>query len=367
MKLKYFFSTNNILFSFISFISFIDWGIFVANSLRPSNYTHSSKTRKQFSNYKQLSKTTNSRNKEHYFSDTLAIIHYSFPASVSQVLLHYSLWNPVFPNMVIFGKWNHSRINEMTDLKLPVFQSSDDVDGFISQRTILRALIKFHSLIFKGYLYMQDDILVSPRNIVQLDKNRIWISDGLFRSNLTDWDRKKYEPWPWFNDPKYGIKKMQKILEEDVDILNTMIECDNDIQGHVWYYGSSDFFYFPSWMLFSFITTMEIFSSHNLFFEIAIPTWMVCFSGGRNQITLLSLCTSWSDKKRNDVSLFGYECPTDVTMIHPVKYSQQNAKIFAMEFLQNNSFSINTPSPGFKYQYNDNTSFVVGSLVSNIW
>ena len=67
------------------------------------------------------------------------------------------------------------------------------------------------------------------------------------------------------------------------------------------------------------------------------------------------------------MSLFGYECPTDVTMIHPVKYSQQNAKIFAMEFLQNNSFSINTPSPGFKYQYNDNTSFVVGSLVSNIW
>lgn len=251
-----------------------------------------------------------------------------------QVLFHYNLWEPIFPNMVIFGTWNHSSIELLSSHGLPVFQSPDDVHGYISQRTFLRAMTRFHSNLFAGYLYIQDDLLVSAKILTTLDKNKLWLSEGLTKYEVKDWDSRQ-QSWVWFNSKEYGIDQMQKILDSDIEIQNVMSKCEGSV--HTWYYCSADFFYLPSKMLPSFMSVMEVFSFYNLFFEIAIPTWMVCFSGGRQQLISLPLCTSWDPRYRYDITKFGPYCAAGTAIIHPVKYSQPAGMDFAVDFLKKNS------------------------------
>lgn len=269
-----------------------------------------------------------------HFSDVLVVVHYNYPAHMKQILFHFKLWEKVFPNMVLFGPWDESDIKTLSENSLPVFKSPDDVHGYVSQRTFLHALRLHNSSKYGGYLYIQDDLLVSTKNLVSLDKNKLWLSEGLTKYEVADWNSRKHD-WMWFNSPQHGIDQMQKILDSDVNIYNAMSKCEGN--AHTWFYCSADFFYLPSKMLPSFMAIIEVFSFYNLFFEIAIPTWMTCFSGGRHEMVSLSLCTSWDPRYRNDIRKFGPYCPPGTTIVHPVKYSQPAGMEFAKDFLEKNA------------------------------
>jgi hypothetical protein len=293
--------------------------------------SHTLSIRKELS-----SKVKQNRFKEPFF-DVLAIVLYNYCPPPDQVVVHYQLWLPIFPNMVIFGLWDHKVLRELIKRGLPVSHNADDINGLVSQKTIVKALMRFHSSLFAGYVYIHDDLLVSPKDLAKLDKNNIWFSECITKYAVNDWKSRKHK-WGWFNNKLHGINSMQRILDEDLDIYSGLERCGGI---HTWYHGQSDFFYFPARMLNSFLSVMEVFASHELFFEIAVPTWVACFSNGFDQLQTLSLCTNWN------FLLLGSQCSESVSIIHPVKYSQPSSLAFAKKFLERNAFNLSLNSFNF--------------------
>jgi hypothetical protein len=233
--------------------------------------------------------------------------------------------------MVIFGLWDHKVLRELIKRGLPVSRNADDINGLVSQKTIIRALMRFHSSLFAGYVYIHDDLLVSPKDLAKLDKNNIWFSEGIIKYVV----RRNSRNTGWLNNQ---INAVQRILYEDLDIYSGLERCGGI---HTWYHGQSDFFYFPARMLNSFLSVMEVFASHELLFELAVPTWVACFSNGFDQLQTLSLCTTWN------FLLLGSQCSESVSIIHPVKYSQPSSLAFAKKFLERNAFNLSLNSFNF--------------------
>jgi len=83
---------------------------------------------------------------------------------------------------------------------------------------------------------------------------------------------------------------------------------------------------------------MRLFSEYHIFFEIAVVTYLKCFSSGNDfqQIEELNLCTNWdSTQTRNDfLQWVNRDCDHKKTVIiHPVKFSDKRSVKYAKEFL----------------------------------
>ena len=123
------------------------------------------------------------------FKKILAVVHYSFRASNDQIKVHCHLWKEIFPSMIVFGPWLTEKLEGMRSaMNVPVMKSPYDFTGFNAQVIMLRALQYFNNDFFDGYLYLHDDILVSPKTIASFDLKHIWFCDerewrAVFRSS----------------------------------------------------------------------------------------------------------------------------------------------------------------------------------------
>ena len=270
------------------------------------------------------------------FKKILAVVHYSFPASNDQIKVHCHLWKEIFPSMIVFGPWLTEKLEGMRlTMNVPVMKSHYDFTGFNAQVIMLRALQYFNNDFFDGYLYLHDDILVSPKTIASFDLKHIWFCDDIKQVTIEPWESRNHD-WPWFNHEVMGIPSMEAMLTHEETIGKTMETCSSK-SNHTWYIGQSDIYYLPTKFIDSFIKTVGIFAQYKLFFEIAIITWIKCFSMEK-KIELMKLCTSWDPRYRGLVNKYGSACLKNADVIHPIKYKNNPHHLeFAKDFILKHS------------------------------
>lgn len=212
------------------------------------------------------------------FWDVLVIVQYNVIADINTTHWQYNLYVSHFPNVVLFGCWSHDEIAQLTQLGVHAFQSRGRVvtrhgsrekericgsgyHGVVAYETIYSALLRFSSSAFAGYLYLHHDVVVSPRALGKMPKNQMWLAEkphwvDCKGEGETELATKCATDWPWFTHDSYGLSAMKVILDEDVDIYNTMQRCTGDVR--IWFYTTMDQFYIPRSMVKSFLYFFDV-------------------------------------------------------------------------------------------------------------
>ena len=107
---------------------------------------------------------------------------------------------------------------------------------------------------------------------------------------------------------------------------------------HIWWYGSADVYYVPVSQIYKFMYVIRLFSELHIFHEIAVVTYIKCFSSGidDSQIEDLHLCTTWGAPKirSNLLEWVNRICDRNKTVIiHPAKFSDGRSVKYARQFL----------------------------------
>eukprot|EP01034_Spumella_vulgaris_P024488 gene24488-30839_t len=174
---------------------------------------------------------------------------------------------------------------------------------------MVKGIEKYHHPSFNGYMYLHDDLLLSPAKMLTLDKTKLWISNKMESNTLEPWSSRGWG-WFWFNDQSSGISAMQRVYDAHPDIEAIMKQCtDTKIvkdhkpgNSHTIYHGHSDFLYIPKSMVSSYLYHMGAFSKHELFLEIAVATWAKCFSPNYDTEAIeLEICTTWDYSERSEI------------------------------------------------------------------
>ena len=122
---------------------------------------------------------------KHPLSDILVFVHSNYNAPLEQVKRYYNMMHGVFPRMIIFGEWDHETVHDFHGHGLPVFKCPPNSHGTLAQVIMIKALEKFQHPYFKGYMYLHDDLLISPKALLELDKTKLWIGNGMERVSYT--------------------------------------------------------------------------------------------------------------------------------------------------------------------------------------
>jgi hypothetical protein len=117
----------------------------------------------------------------HPFNDVLVFVHINHDVSITQAQTYVKMWRGVFPRMVLFGEWNHDKIVELHKLKIPAIACPFTDNGQFAQVVLLKGIEMYRRPAFKGYMYIHDDLLISPSHVLTLDKTKLWISSQLER------------------------------------------------------------------------------------------------------------------------------------------------------------------------------------------
>lgn len=122
----------------------------------------------------------------HPMGDVLVIVHSNYNSSLAQMQTYFKLWRPTYPHIVFFANWNSQELQILRKHDLPVFRCPENDEGLLAQIVMLKALHKFQLPVFKGYLYIHDDVVLNPIKMQKYDKNKFWIADYRKKQKLND-------------------------------------------------------------------------------------------------------------------------------------------------------------------------------------
>lgn len=124
--------------------------------------------------------------KSQALGDILVIVHSNYNSSLIEIQSYIKLWKPSYPHVLFFGNWNAEELQHLRSHNLPVFRCPDNDGGFLAQNVMLKALHKFQLPMFKGYLYIHDDLVLNPLRVQLYDKSKFWIADYRKHQKLND-------------------------------------------------------------------------------------------------------------------------------------------------------------------------------------
>jgi len=265
------------------------------------------------------------------FSKVLCIVYWNFAAPVDRVQLHHLLWSQSFPNMVSYGSWDHETFTALRKLHLPVLEIDCDTrNGHLAHRLILQAIDDFANdeVLFTGYMYFHDDMLLSPKKLGSLNQSVAWMARDIMTITLEPWDSRSFE-WPWFN-MEFGIPEMQRVMLNNPQISRRIEECYGT--NHTWAYGQSDFLYIPASAISKLQYYLKLFQ--NIFVEIAVTMIMTCMidSSLDYELELLPLCTTWSPQER-PFPYYARRC-MDYELIHPIKLNTADSIKITQDYIE---------------------------------
>lgn len=142
----------------------------------------------------------------------------------------------------------------------------------------------------KGYLTLGDDVLLNTWNIVQLDRNRMWMPEGVKKHNLThETDRSWFHLDKWYGRPAFRkavrhLKNAAVFGDSSAAALNETIRnftqfskrflkhYEANVGGlDILVRHSMDFFYVPEIFKYIFLMACEVFRTQQCFVEVALP------------------------------------------------------------------------------------------------
>jgi len=213
------------------------------------------------------------------FEDTLLVIHYNH-AYFKTIPFLKELYSS-FPHIVFYGETPSEALAPIAEPFLSEVNLIPTRQGYFLSRVVADALTRYPD--YKGYLFIQDDVMLNLWNFNRLDKDKIWFAPGytnLTQSPPLSWDPtfdKKQTRFEFFNYPRdawwgwfqieYGIPMVEKVLPLLSDQDRALLTHNIGEEGRVGMV--CDVFYIPQRLNQDAIRLAHIY--RDVFCEIAIP------------------------------------------------------------------------------------------------
>eukprot|EP00794_Sanderia_malayensis_P009062 gene9062-10030_t len=204
----------------------------------------------------------------HKFQDILLVITFNFALYDSMPIL-LSLYQRAFPNIYICGPESSKQypVN-----RLPIHK------GYFAYECMEEAMFKHRN--YTGYFFLMDDVLLNFWTLVNLNTELLWegpkqpVQVGRFKPPAQ---------WYWWRS-RWGkencqmafdeIAFMEEDNEDDAIFVTEMLRNlrVNGAGRYRCHRGRSDVFYVPKRFANGFSLLSSVFSKHEVFLEIAVPT-----------------------------------------------------------------------------------------------
>jgi hypothetical protein len=267
------------------------------------------------------------------FKDVIFIVKYNYKPSSAVLLIHLRMWTKVFVKQVIFIPWNETEVlnftekNNLLGHKNLAFVSKieNETTGYVAYEVVTTVMKSHPDAV--GYLFAHDDMAMNVSALMKLDQECVWqsqecqwMSHNQWKTGCRDLDVgwTSTEPDWWWARP-WGKPALNKLLGNHADIAAEMNASLGS--NHIWCSEQSDFFYIPHLYKDTYIRVLGAFAKHEVFLEIAIPTFIKSYIPA-NKVLLLPLCTFWNDSRHNIKSMEDL-CGDNFPLYHPVKLSKK--------------------------------------------
>ena len=209
-----------------------------------------------------------------FFHDILLIIVYHYPFYTTIPLVRSS-YDGAFPHIIVCGA------TEDTSGKNKIMVADINPRGFLTQECVGKSIRLYPN--FRGYLMVNDDMLVNWWNFAKLSKDKIWQGARVKYENAYMIGQKSIpDDWFW-KLPENGARSCEKaysdilhlktdrVFGKDVSKLlktNFLNGRNKTMCFRTW----SDFVYIPGKLSKKFELLCSYFFKHKVFLEIAFPT-----------------------------------------------------------------------------------------------
>jgi hypothetical protein len=291
--------------------------------------------------HRNFADTSGGKCLKNYFQDVLLVVvyHYAFYTTVPFVLSQYE---PAFPHIVVCGP------KPSTDLEILVVDIGQG--GYYCYECLGQAIRSYPG--FRGYLFVNDDMVVNWWNFAKLDKDKIWNGAKIDESAAHRIYRRPIrDDWMWWRK-EHGLKNCENTYRQLVGFANGSVASPRSdfkklLRTHylngknrtLCFRTWSDFAYVPGRLSGEFEMLSRIFFENKVFLEIAFPTILSLLEGRQ----------SWENANGvylpdvfgfQDFSNAKYVWPKfseDTIFLHPVKFSgnrgYRNRKVFKSRVL----------------------------------
>lgn len=173
-----------------------------------------------------------------------------------------------------------------------------------------RILNRFTSA--EGFLFLRDDTVLNYWNLLRADKNKLWITDKVFRS----WTIMKPKgPENWFTKQAEMVKKIvssmpvhfQVSYKETITSKKILAVCNSEV------------FYIPRRFVSDFIDLVNLVGNEELHHKVVIPMFFMAMDSTKNYDPVFSTMTYESELPANLSSFYSAEVPA----VHPWSISSE--------------------------------------------
>jgi hypothetical protein len=221
------------------------------------------------------------------------------------------IYSPYFPHIVFYGPQEHAAV-----------EFCDHYRGWFSYKDIALAMQKYPD--YAGYLFINDDLIINPRNFERFNKDNIWMCPAIKINTELGY---KATDWPWWPN-ETGCDAMEKIYPQLAPQYRNMLVYN---QGeHTVLRGDSDIVYIPRECAHDYIQLCPLFAQHKSFLEVAIPTICNCIMP-KEKIEYINGIMLWYNGERNHAC--DYLNPS-VDYVHPIKLSNQAYRDFVEHYFE---------------------------------
>lgn len=177
-----------------------------------------------------------------HFSDILLVVYFNHPF-YKNIEFEKELYSPIFENIVFYG--DRLKLEEPPEAGVHVDGKYDEFsivytkNGYYYAR-LMKKVIEDHPG-YKGYLIMQDDVVVQFWHFLNLDKDKIWYGAKNPKSYTVYYGNREH-PNSWFASD-IGYKEVKKMLPCLTPLEKATMESNFGEHGFGMYY--CDCFYIP--------------------------------------------------------------------------------------------------------------------------
>ncbi|XP_055955342.1 uncharacterized protein LOC126815882 [Patella vulgata] len=200
-------------------------------------------------------------------------------------LLEYfeKIYRTAFRNILYCGQDKRNFLEGYNTLKYPVSYVEMPLsfaNGEVGYQCLHTAMLMHYDV--DGYLHVGDDVLLNIWNLHNLPTDQIWFQESMRVANLSQpavpdvW--KNPDWWPWKSGRgRVALEKAMKTLENlshrerlVVDFLDQLEENAGGKKRV--FYEASDIFYIPQRFASQFVYLVNVFTAHQVYIEITVPT-----------------------------------------------------------------------------------------------
>lgn len=262
------------------------------------------------------------------FSSVLLVVVFNYPFYDSIPLLE-RFYKPAFPSIMYCGPTVSEKFKVV-----PVEINK----GYYGYECMGVAIRRYPG--YKGYLYVNDDMIVNYWNLLNIDRDRIWL--GKIREFPSNRSQEMFKPptdsWHWWHPPQNALQRCGQAVQaissshrESERKLSLKILLANGGGKLCCFKALSDFFYVPSKFSQTFQNYSSFFFARKVFLEVAVPTiaYLLEYSGKIRYIQGVDLHWIYGDgmQVNNGFKVWLQYSTDKIKYIHPFKLHYGDADV----------------------------------------